>query len=115
MLWLKMLILQNLNKIVYGLFFGALISMILHNGIYAIFNIEEPVFIILTLICLFAVLGFSLYSFVRRIVKKDVKVWKIGWLGLILLVFFLIIGMNNYWIYILPLYFCLFFMFKWLK
>ena len=69
-----MLILQSHSKIVYGLFFGALLSMILHNAFYAVFGFEEAFFLILTFIFLFGVLGYSLYLFVRRIVKKDVKV-----------------------------------------
>jgi hypothetical protein len=110
-----MLTLQNHSKIVYYLFFGALVSMILHNGIYALFGFEEGIFFILTLLCGFGAFGYSMYLLVLKILKKNIVVWQIGWLGIVLLVFFLVIGVNKYWIFMLPVYYLLFFVFKWLK
>jgi len=62
----------------------AIIAVIIHNFIYAVFQFEEA---ILFLTSLFLILGFTasviynILTYINRGQPKDI--WKMGWLGLI--------------------------------
>jgi len=60
-------------KILLLLFISIIISAILHNAVYAIFNFEEPVFFILTLLFTLAFVIFLVYLIVYFIIGKFIK------------------------------------------
>lgn len=60
-------------KILILLFISIIISAILHNAIYAIFNFEEPVFFILTLLFTLAFVVFLVYLIISHIIEKFTK------------------------------------------
>jgi len=68
------------NYILFGL---TILSIVLHNAIYGVSKIEEPVFFVLTFI--FA-LGFVIsvvqntINYIRKGKPRDL--WKLGWIGL---------------------------------
>jgi len=75
---------EKQTKISYWLMAGAIISAVLHNAIYGLFNVEKPVFFILTLLLVlaFAVLVvYNTITYIKKGVPKDL--WKLGWLGLL--------------------------------
>jgi len=75
---------QKQTKISYWLITGAIISVILHNAIYGLFGVEEPVFFILTLLLALAFVVSVVYNIVTYIRKGTPKdLWKLGWLGLL--------------------------------
>ena len=71
-------------KITY-IFFGlAVLSSFLHNAIYGIFKIEEPVFFMLALILFLAFIGSIIYNLITYFAKgKPKDIWKLAFLGLI--------------------------------
>ena len=81
---------EKQTKITYWFLAGGVISSIIHNLVYALFNFEEPVFFFISLL---AFLGFLLsipFNIVTYKLKgKPKDLWKLGWLGLIGLLGFL--------------------------
>ena len=58
---------EKQTKITYILFGLSILSVILHNAIYAYFEVEEPVFFILTFVLLIAFVVFVIYNTVSYI------------------------------------------------
>ena len=54
---------------VFTLFVGFLFLVLLHNGVYAIFRIEEPIFFLLSLFSL----GVSIFLIVILAIKRKIK------------------------------------------
>lgn len=65
------------------LFSIGIFSVVIHNAIYGIFGVEEPMFFLLAL---FSILGFIasvVYNLVTYLSNgKPEDIWKLGWLGL---------------------------------
>ena len=57
-------------KITLGLLIGAIVFVILHNAIFAIFGVEEPVFLILVLLSGVGLVIRLLIQIVQKIIKK---------------------------------------------
>jgi len=75
---------EKQTKTSYFLLAVAVASSILHNLIYGLFGVEEPVFFALALLLFFAFLAsiiYNLYTYKKRGEPKDL--WKLGWLGLL--------------------------------
>lgn len=70
-------------KITY-IFFGlAILSSILHNLIYGIFKLEEPVFFMLAILAFLAFVVAVIYNLIRYLIKGQPKdLWKLAFLGL---------------------------------
>jgi len=74
-------------KITYLLFASTIISIILHNAIFGVFQIEEAFFFILSLLLALAFLLsvlYNLYTYIRHRKPKDI--WKLGFIGLFALI-----------------------------
>lgn len=74
---------EKQTKITYILFGSAILSIILHNAIYGIFKIEEPVFFTLTFVffLLFVIsVIYNTISYFKKGTPKDL--WKLGFLSL---------------------------------
>lgn len=70
-------------KITYILFGLAVLSAILHNLIYGIFQLEEPVFFMLAILSFLAFIVALVYNLVLYLTKgKPKDVWKLAFLGL---------------------------------
>ena len=70
-------------KIIYILFGLAVVSAILHNAVYGIFKIEEPVFFMLAIVAFLAFCVSVIYHTIRYLMKQKPKdIWKLGFLGL---------------------------------
>lgn len=73
---------EKTTKITFSLFAAALVSMVIHNTLYGIWRLEEPVFFLLSL-TLF--LGFvvsvvwNLVTYKRYGWPKEI--WKVGFIG----------------------------------
>jgi len=92
-----------------------MVSTVLHNLFFAIFGFEDGVFFILTFLALFGMIGYLLYNIYTYFVRKEPKdLWMVGFAGLVLLAFLLIVGMNDPVPYVVPGILCLFFVFRWL-
>jgi len=69
-----------LSYLLFGLF---IVSVFLHNAIYALFLIEEPVFFILSLFLFFIFLVLVFYNVTTYATTgKPKDLWKLGWIGL---------------------------------
>jgi len=70
-------------KITYILVGLSVLSVILHNAIYGLFKIEEPVFFILTFVFAISFVISVIYSTISYFRKGEPKdLWKLGFLGL---------------------------------
>jgi len=71
-------------KITYILAGLSILSVILHNAIYGLFKIEEPVFFVLTFVFAISFVVSVIYSTISYFRKVEPKVlWKLGFLGLL--------------------------------
>ena len=71
-------------KIIYILVGLSVFSVILHNAIYGIFKIEEPVFFILTFVFAIFFVASVIYNTISYFRKREPKdLWKLGFLGLL--------------------------------
>lgn len=61
---------KNLIKIPLLLLGLAIISAIVHNAIYALFEVEEPVFFILTFVFLLGAIVFAVYKMIRSLIGQ---------------------------------------------
>jgi len=61
---------KTLIKIPLLLLALAIISAIIHNAIYALFEIEEPVFFILTFVFLLGAIVFAVYKMIRSLIGQ---------------------------------------------
>lgn len=78
---------EKQTRITYLLLGLAVLLSVLHNLVYALFGVEEPVFFSLTLLSFLGFLvsiGYNIFTYIRRGKPKDL--WKVGWLGLLGLV-----------------------------
>ncbi len=72
------------TKITYILVGLSILSVILHNAIYGLFKIEEPVFFILTFVFAISFVISVIYSTISYFKKGEPKdLWKLGFLGLL--------------------------------
>lgn len=74
---------EKQTKTTYTLFGLTIISIIVHNLIYGLFELEEPVFFLLTFFFLFGFIVSVLYNafiYIKRREPQDL--WKLGFLGL---------------------------------
>lgn len=74
---------EKQTKLPFIFIISTIISSILHNFIYGLFGIEEPVFFFLTLVLLSAFIistVYNVFTYIRYGKPKDI--WKLGWLGL---------------------------------
>jgi len=81
---------EKQTGISYLLLILALAAAFLHNAVYGLFLIEEPVFFSLTLLFFLAFVvsvGYNVYLYSQKGQPKDL--WKLGWLGILGLVGFL--------------------------
>ncbi|MBT3985190.1 hypothetical protein HOD38_00050 [archaeon] len=101
-------------RIIWLLFSISIISTVLHNFFYAIFKFEDAIFFILSILCFFILIGYLIYNIYTKITKKQPKdLWIVGFVGIVLAILFLIVGVNNPILYIIPGLFGLFFIFRW--
>lgn len=80
---------EKQTKRSYQLLIAAVISSFLHNAIFGLFAIEEPIFFSLTLLLFLAFmvsLFYNIYTYKTKGKPKDL--WQLGWLGLLGLVGF---------------------------
>lgn len=83
-------------KITYVLFGLSILSVILHNAISTYFEIEEPVFFVLTFVFLLFFVISVIYNTISYIKKGEPRdLWKVGFLGLFGLIG-LIMGLGFY-------------------
>lgn len=75
---------EKQTRLSYWLLFSSIICSILHNAVYGLFGIEEPIFFSLTLflalafiVCVF----YNIFTYKTKGTPKDL--WKLGWLGLL--------------------------------
>lgn len=74
---------QKQTKISYWLFGLSILSAILHNAIYGVLEVEEPVFIILTLVLALGFVVSVVYNIITYKTKGRPKdLWRIGFIGL---------------------------------
>ncbi len=62
---------KTLIKIPLLLLVLAVISAIIHNVIYGLFKVEEPVFFILTFVFLLGAIVFAIYKMIRSLTGKN--------------------------------------------
>lgn len=81
---------EKQTKISYWLLAGFFVFSILHNFVYGLVGIEEPVFFSLSLL-LFLTFIFSIFYNIFTYIKKGTPedLWKLGWFGLLGLIGFL--------------------------
>jgi hypothetical protein len=107
-------------KILILTFIISIISMIGHNLFYALaikfpnlailFNILEATLFFTTLISALIFFITIIYTGIKYLTKgKPKDAWNIGWIGLALLIFFLVVGMNTYYFHIFAIILLLFF------
>jgi len=75
------------TKISFLLLGLAVLSAVLHNAVFGLFGVEEPVFFSLTLLLFLGFLvslSYNIITYIRKGKPKDL--WKLGWLGLLGLV-----------------------------
>jgi len=95
------------------LFAGAVLAVIVHNFFSALFGVEDIVFFFLSLACILGLIIFSLLAAYSFLLKKEPKdIWRLGWLGVILTILFLLVGINNSFFYLFSSFFLLFFLTK---
>ena len=74
--------LSNPLKVTYGLFINGVIAVIMHNAIYGLFNIEEPVFFIIGIVATFAFFVSVIVNMVLYCLGREpFDLWKLGFLG----------------------------------
>jgi len=74
---------EKQTKTTYLLFGLAVFSTIVHNALYGLFKIEEPISFTLTLVFILgfaASIVFNIVTYSRKRKPKDL--WKLGWIGL---------------------------------
>ena len=107
-------------KILVGLFVISILSMIAHNLFYAlvivlpnyktILEVVSVIFFFLNIISALAFVLFLVYVCIKYLTKgKPKDAWKVGWIGLVMLIFLLLIGMNPLGFYIFAIFLILFF------
>lgn len=75
---------EKQTKVSYLLLGFFILFGFIHNFVYALFSLEEPVFFSLSLLSFFAFLGSIIYSLITYFRKGRPKdIWKLGWLGLL--------------------------------
>jgi len=75
---------EKQTKIIYILVGLSILSVILHNAFYGLFEIEEPVFFILTFVFAISFVISVIYSTISYFRKGEPKdLWKLGFLGLL--------------------------------
>lgn len=84
---------EKRTKIAYFIFISALLGIILHNLIYAIFNLEEAVFFTITSL---AISAFVVYILIQTIIYLKTKKPKDWWKVIYLII---IIATIIFWIY----------------
>jgi len=63
---------------------SAVLTAILHNFIYVIFQIEEAILLIMTLVLFFGFVVSVIYNVLLYINQgKPTDIWKMGWLGVL--------------------------------
>lgn len=75
---------EKQTKISFGLLALSIVLAVLHNALYGLIGIEEPVFFSLTLLLALAFvisLAYNIFTYSQKGKPKDL--WKIGWLGLL--------------------------------
>jgi len=116
---MKKRISNELKILIWTLVIG-IVSMIGHNLFYALaikflsfttlFNVLEVILFFTTLISAVAFFITLIYTCIKYLIKKQPKdAWNIGWIGLVLLIFFLVVGMNPPYFYIFAIILLLFF------
>jgi hypothetical protein len=101
---------KELRILVWSFLIG-IVSMVGHNLFYALgevfsgfgifFEVLSVILFFLTLISAFLFFIVVIYVGVKYLIfGKPRDGWKIGWIGLVLMVFFLIVGMNSLWFYV---------------
>lgn len=81
---------EKQTGISYLLLVLALAAGFLHNAVYGLFLVEEPIFFSLTLLLALVFIisiGYNTYTHIRKGKPKDL--WRLGWLGIMGLVGFL--------------------------
>lgn len=81
---------EKQTKLPYWLLASSIISSILHNVVYGLSGVEEPIFFSLTLLLALAFIVsvfYNIFTYIKNGKPKDL--WKLGWLGLLGLIGFL--------------------------
>ncbi len=74
---------EKQTKIIYLLFGLSILSVVLHNAFYGLFQIEEPVFFILTFVFTLGFIISVIYNTITHVKRGEPEdLWKLGWLGL---------------------------------
>lgn len=74
---------SSATQIPFWLLGGAIFTAILHNAFSAMFMVEEPIFITLTILLVIAFIAAVIFNILTYIKKGEPKdLWKLGWLGL---------------------------------
>jgi len=111
---------SNELRILISTFIIGIVSMIGHNLFYAlaikfpdfktVFDVIGVVLFFATLISALVFLLVIIYTGIKYLIKgKPKDAWHIGWIGLALLVFFLIVGMKGFYFYVFAIVLMLFF------
>lgn len=107
-------------KILIWVFVIGIVSMLGHNLFYGLaiifpnfktlFGVLEVILFFVTLISALVFLITIIYTSIKYLIKREPKdAWHIGWVGLALLIFFLLVGMNKPYFYIFAILLLLFF------
>ena len=100
----------ELKILIWTLVIG-IVSMIGHNLFYAlgegfprfkvVFNVFEVGLFFLTLISALVFFIVVVYTGGKYLIKGEPKgAWNIGWIGLVLMTFFIVVGMNSFYFYV---------------
>ena len=112
--------LSNELRILIWTFIIGIVSMIGHNLFYALAikfldfkTVFDGIGVVLFFTTLILALVFFLviiYTGIKYLIRGEPKdAWNIGWIGLALLIFFLIVGMNGFYFYVFAIILLLFF------